>query len=229
MRALILMHAPTEGPGSLGEFLETRGVELVHVCLHAGDPVPADSRGLDAIVSMGGPMNVYEEDRYPFLRDETALLGEAVRAGVPVLGICLGAQLIAKACGARVTRSPEKEVGWGTVLLTEAARSEPLLRGLPATLEVMQWHEDMFEVPAGGVLLARSEACPHQAFRIGNALGLQFHAEATAPMLAEWFAGAPGREAILRHQAEMGDILAARAERLFSNFLELLRASRGAR
>jgi GMP synthase-like glutamine amidotransferase len=221
-RIAILMHAATEGPGSLGTFLEGAGAETELIRLHDGAPVPADPHAFRALVSMGGPMNVYEEERFPFLAAECELLRAALRDGVPALGVCLGAQMIAKAAGARVMRSPRKEVGWGEIRLTAAATRDPLLGALPETLEVLQWHEDMFEIPEGGVLLARSPACPHQAFRIGAAWGLQFHVEATREMLAEWFAAAPDREEILRREAELRATLERQAERIFTGFLRQL-------
>ncbi len=221
MDVLIVQHVESEGPGTIGAFLADRGAVVHTVRAYAGEWPPADPTGCDAIVSMGGPMNVYEEDRYPFLRAETGLLARAVEAGVPVLGVCLGAQMIAKACGARVTRSPEKEVGWGVVTLTAAGRDDAMFHGLPGVLPVFQWHEDMFEVPAGGRLLAQSAACPHQAFRVRNAYGLQFHVEVTADMLAAWFAGSPALTAVLDRFAELQPDLEAFAHSMFSSFFSL--------
>jgi GMP synthase (glutamine-hydrolysing) len=136
---------------------------------------------------LGGPMNVYEEDKFPFLKAENSFLKEIVAKEIPFLGICLGGQLLAKACGAQVSKSSEKEVGWGTVKLTSAAKQDELFRNLPHKLPVYQWHEDTFALPEGAVHLASSEGCPHQAFRIGNdAYGLQFHSEVTSDMEREW-------------------------------------------
>ena len=150
------------------------------------------------MLSMGGPMNVYEEQRYPFLRDETRFLQEAAARDLPVLGICLGAQMIAKAAGAAVTKNRVEEVGWGTVSLTGEGLADPLFRGLPATLPVFQWHGDTFGIPAGGTLLATGEDCHHQALRFRRSYGLQFHLEADRALLAEWFAGKDARGAILQ-------------------------------
>jgi GMP synthase (glutamine-hydrolysing) len=223
MNVLVIMHAESEGPGTLGEFLAATGATLRTVRLHAGDTLPRDLAGIDALVSMGGPMNVYEEDRYPFLRDETELLQRAVAKDVPTLGICLGAQMIARACGARVVRSPQKEVGWGEVTLTEAGLRDPLFHGLPRVLPVLQWHEDMFEIPAEGTLLATSAACPHQAFRCGSAWGLQFHIEVTRGMLAAWFAGSQQRKAILRRFDDLHQVFAGYASRFYESFVSLKR------
>ncbi len=150
MHIMVIMHVESEGPGSLGTFLESAGARLQVVRLYQGDRLPEDTSELHAVISMGGPMNVYEEDKYPFLREETSFLHRMINADMPVLGICLGAQMIAKAAGARVTRSPKEEVGWGLVRLTDAGRSDVLFQGLPQTLEVLQWHGDMFHIPEHG-------------------------------------------------------------------------------
>jgi GMP synthase-like glutamine amidotransferase len=164
-------------------------------------------------------MNVDEEETYPFLRDETEFLGRALEADVPVLGVCLGAQMIAKAAGARVVPSPEKEIGWGRISLTDAGRKSPIFQELPDSLDVLQWHGDMFEIPERGELLASSTACPHQAFHYGNALGLQFHVEATKEMVALWFQDSPALDDLLRRYAELEDTLSRHAEQLYRNFL----------
>ncbi len=147
MTVLIIVHVESEGPGTLGSFLDSSGVTVRLARVYSGERLPENIDGLQAIISMGGPMNVYEENEYPFLRDETILLRKAIAANLPVLGICLGAQMIAKASGARVVRSPKEEIGWGKVFLTDAGRSDLLFSGVPATLDVLQWHGDMFEIP----------------------------------------------------------------------------------
>lgn len=222
MRVLVIMHTESEGPGTLGDYLAARRATVHTIRLHEGQRLPRDLRDVDAVISMGGPMNVYEEDRFPFLRDETEFLRDAVSAGAPILGICLGAQMIAKACRAPITQSPVKEVGWGCVSLTDAGLSDPLFRGVPRTLPVFQWHEDTFAVPAGGELLASSEACPHQAFRCRNAYGLQFHVEVTRSMLAHWFADSPMLTDILSQFERLRPDLAVHAETIYANFLSLV-------
>lgn len=224
MKILVLVHVESEGPGTLGTFLEAAGAEIRIARLYAGDKLPSEPTGLDAVVSMGGPMNVYEEDAYPFLRRETILLRNAVDGNLPVLGLCLGAQMIAKARGARVTKSPVKEVGWAKIGLTDAGKKDSLFAGLPDTLDVLQWHEDMFEVPEGGTLLAASEACPHQALRYRNALGLQFHLEINEEMLREWFADSPLLEEIVGKYQEIAPQYNLHAEKLYSNFLSLIQS-----
>ncbi|MFH1113457.1 MAG: type 1 glutamine amidotransferase [Pseudomonadota bacterium] len=187
MRVLVNMHVDYEGPGTLGTFLESAGARIQTVRLHRGESLPQDPLAYHAVVSMGGPMNVYEEETYPFLKSETDFLRQAVHAGVPTMGICLGAQMIAKAAGARVDLSAVEEIGWGKIRLTPDGTEDALFRGLPDTLDVLQWHSDVFNVPQGGTLLAGSDLCPHQAFRYRNAYGLQFHVEVTSQILTDWF------------------------------------------
>lgn len=217
-KALILLHAESEGPGTLGTFLEARAAEVEIVRFFAGDRIRQEPQELSFVVSMGGPMNVYEEDRYPFLREETVFLRKAVETGLPVLGVCLGAQMIAKACGARVRKSPQKEIGWFDVFLTREGRQDPVFAGLPETFGVLQWHEDMFDVPRGGKLLASAAGCPNQAFRYRNAYGLQFHIEVTRNMVSEWCAEMEGGREILEEFERREQSLATLAERIYAGF-----------
>lgn len=136
---------------------------------------------------MGGPMSA--NDNLPFLQRELSLIAEAVRSEIPLLGVCLGAQLIAKALGEKVYRNPAKEIGWAPVTFTEAGRRDPLFAGLSASEMVFHWHEDTFDLPRNAELLASSAACRNQAFRAGNRIyGLQFHLEVTPVMIARWCA-----------------------------------------
>jgi GMP synthase-like glutamine amidotransferase len=186
MNVLILKHAEIEGPGLIEGFLIRQAIPYQTVDLYLGMPFP----GLDDfshIVIMGGPMNVYEEDNYPFLKSEDLFIKEALQGRRSILGICLGAQLIAKALGATVFKAPVKEIGWYEVALTEEGFKDPLFFNLPKKFLVFQWHEDTFEIPRGGRLIATSNPVSHQAFRYGeNAYGLQFHLEVTEKMVREW-------------------------------------------
>ena len=156
------------------------------ICIR-GDRLPKTFDHLDAVISLGGPMNVYEEDKYPFLKEENVFLRGILERGIPFMGICLGGQLLAKASGSKVGRSPEKEIGFSPVQLTVAGKKDPLFQGVAGPLDVFQWHEDMFEVPAAGTLLASSSVCPNQAFRVGKcAYGVQFHIEITDKSIREW-------------------------------------------
>ena len=222
MRVLVIMHVENEGPGVFGELLQAADAEVRTARLHLGDELP-DLRELDAAFSMGGPMNVYEEERYPFLRDETRFLQAAAACGLPVLGICLGAQMIAKAAGAAVTKNPVQELGWKTVSLTGEGKADPLFRGLPPVLPVFQWHGDTFAVPEGGALLATGVDCHNQAFRFRRSYGLQFHLEADRSLLAQWFAWEAAESGILRRYDKLAPAVGRFAGILFANFLEIAR------
>ncbi|MFA5410824.1 MAG: type 1 glutamine amidotransferase [Candidatus Omnitrophota bacterium] len=184
---LVIKHIDIEGLGSIADFFGNTAWTLK---VSDASKERLDSKNLGkvaAIISLGGPMNVYEENKYPFLKEEDALLKKALKAEIPVLGICLGAQLLAKACGAKVKRAKKEEVGWFKVDLTAAGKKDPLFENLPAELTVFQWHEDSFEIPGGGRHLAESVGCPNQAFRFGrNAYGLQFHLEVTPEIIESW-------------------------------------------
>lgn len=184
--ALVVQHVAVEGPGLLGAALQARGVALRTVRVFAGQPVPARCDA-DALVVMGGPMGVYEDDRYPHLRDERRLIESALAAGLPLLGTCLGSQLLASALGARVYPNTRKEIGWHAVELTAAAGDDALLGGAPDRFTPVHWHGDVFDLPAGAVSLARSALTAHQAFRHGaNAWGLLFHLELDRAQLDSW-------------------------------------------
>ena len=189
MRILVLQHIACEPPGVFEDVLVERGHELVRVELDEGEPLPAGP--FDAIVAMGGPMSVNDEDEHPWLVAEKALIGDHVRAGRPFWGSCLGAQLLAAALGARVYPGPAPEVGVLAVELTEAGETDSVMSSLPASIDTLQWHGDTFDLPDGAVLLASSPAYPNQAFRVGSvAYAVQFHVEVTEAMGEEW-AGVP--------------------------------------
>lgn len=184
---LILKHIDIEGPGSIEEFFRNTAWNFRVIDLSREKLVAEDVRDLDAVISLGGPMNVYEDNKYPFLKDETEFLKKAISEEIPVLGICLGSQLLAKACGAKIKKAKTKEIGWYKVNLTDEGRGEPLFENLSSELSVFQWHQDSFEIPEGGVHLAKSSSCLNQAFRFGrNAYGLQFHLEVTPEMVERW-------------------------------------------
>lgn len=186
MSVLIIKHVEIEGPGLIEDCLKEERIPYQILNLEHGVPLPKpqDCRG---IIILGGPMNVYEEDRYPFLREEDLFIKEAIQRGKAVLGICLGAQLIAKALGARVIRAPVREIGWYDVSLTKAGSHDPVFTKFPKTFPVFQWHGDTFALPSSGELIATSTPIPHQAFRYGdNVYALQFHLEVTAQMIHQW-------------------------------------------
>ena len=180
---LVVQHVAIEQPGLIGDVLRRRDVEMR--LIHADESLPEDAaREACGIIVLGGPMGVYEADRHPRLREEIAMLERAVADGKPVLGICLGSQLLAAALGARVYRGPRKELGWFDVTLQPAAREDGLLRNAPPRFTALHWHGDVFDLPAGARHLASSEQTVHQAFVHGRAWGLLFHLEATPAQVA---------------------------------------------
>jgi GMP synthase-like glutamine amidotransferase len=177
---LVIRNVEAEDAGLLGEILTEEGIEARTADAFAGAIVPTTAADLGGLVVLGGPMGVYEAERYPALEAERRLLRAATDAGLPVLGICLGAQLLAAAFGARVYPGPRKEIGWAPVELTAAGRADPVLGALTDAPAVFHLHGDTFDLPAGAVHLARSPLYAQQAFRVGaRAYGLQFHLEFT--------------------------------------------------
>ena len=180
---LVVQHAAVEQAGVIGDVLQRRGVPMRVVGPHESLPDGA-ARDASGIVVLGGPMGVYEADRHPRLREEIAMLQRAVADGKPVLGICLGSQLLAAALEARVYRGTRKELGWFEVTLLPAAGEDTLLRAAPPRFSALHWHGDVFDLPAGARHLASSEQTFHQAFAHGRAWGLLFHLEAPPAQVA---------------------------------------------
>jgi GMP synthase-like glutamine amidotransferase len=185
VRTLVLQHIACEPPGVFEDVLRERGVELHRVELDEGEPLP-DWREFDAIVAMGGPMSVNDDDSLPWLTGEKHAIGDAVRAGTPYWGVCLGVQLLAASLGAQVYPGPEPEVGLLPVELTDEGRTDPVFSGFDDALVTLQWHGDTFDLPAGATLLASSPAYANQAFVFERAYGLQFHLEVSPELAAEW-------------------------------------------
>jgi len=179
VRVLCLQHVSFEGPGSIESWAAARGHELRTVALYADDPLPSVSH-IDWLVVMGGPMSVHEEERHPWLAAEKHFIEAAIHDRKIVLGVCLGAQLIAVVLGARVHPNADKEIGWFPVARTEHAAHTRVGRALPVESVAFHWHGDTFELPHGAVHVARSEGCEHQAFVYEErVVGLQFHLETT--------------------------------------------------
>jgi GMP synthase (glutamine-hydrolysing) len=210
---LVLQHIACEPPAAFEDELRSRGLDVVRVELDEGDALP-DWRDFPAIVVMGGPMGAYDEAEHDWLAPEKRLLRDAVEGGVPVWGVCLGAQLLASALGARVYRGERPEVGVLPVELTAEAADDPVFAAAPASFPALQWHGDTFELPEGATLLARSAAYPNQAFRVGASYGLQFHIEVPLSLATDWGevpAYAQSLESTLGPGA-LDDLLAAVAE-----------------
>jgi len=177
------MHGSAEGPGLIAEWAALRGHELTFTKLYESPSLPSMER-CDALLVMGGEMGVYDEAKYPWLKAEKAFLKEFLATGKKTVGICLGAQLLAEALGARVFKSDYFEVGWWEV---ELNTEHPLLEGLPTRFKGFHWHQDTFDLPAGATLLASSSVTPHQGFLYRDqALALQFHPEVDDSILLEW-------------------------------------------
>jgi GMP synthase (glutamine-hydrolysing) len=227
----VLQHHPAENLGAIADALESAALAWQYVRVFDGHPVPADMKGAGGLIVMGGPESVYQLDRYPYLRAEIALIENALEAGRPVLGVCLGSQLLAAALGANVRRAAHKEIGWYPVTLRPEARDDRLLRELPEEFAekfvACHWHSDIFDLPPGAVALASSELTELQAFRYGeNAWGLLFHAEMTQRIVAALVSefgdglkrvGIDGDEILAsapRHLADLGKI----AETIFGRW-----------
>jgi len=185
LRIHYLQHVPFEGPGYIAEWADDKGHTLSATHLFDTGSLPATT-DFDWLVIMGGPMGVYDEEAYPWLREEKAFIRSAINAGKTIVGICLGSQLLAEALGALVYRNPQKEIGWFPVSLTADAKEHRLLAGLADSFPVFHWHGDTFDLPRGATHLLSTIACKNQAFSYGNnILGLQFHLEATPETLHE--------------------------------------------
>jgi len=179
LRIHYLQHVPFEGPGFIESWALVRGHRLTATRLYAGHRLPATEE-FDWLFILGGPMNVYEESRYPWLAREKRFIGEALREGKVLIGICLGAQLLACVLGAKVTRNPCVEIGWFPVQKASQASQSSLSGFLPDSFPAFHWHGDTFEIPRGAVHLARSEACENQAFAFDErVVAFQFHLEST--------------------------------------------------
>jgi len=177
MKILCVQHVPFEGPGSVRPWAKRRGHDLARAMATEPALLPTVDR-FDWLVLMGGPMGVHDGDRHPWLQAEKEFIRRAIDAEKRVLGICLGAQLLAEALGARVGRAPEREIGWFPIERTAEGADSPIGRALPAKFTAFQWHGDTFDLPRGATQLARSAGCEQQGFALGaRVAGLQFHLE----------------------------------------------------
>ena len=232
---LVLQHIACEPPAAFEDELRSRGLDVVRVELDEGDALP-DWRDFPAIVVMGGPMGAYDEGEHDWLAPEKRLLRDAVEGGVPVWGVCLGAQLLASALGARVYRGERPEVGVLPVELTAEAADDPVFAAAPASFPALQWHGDTFDLPEGATLLARSAAYPNQAFRVGDSYGLQFHIEVPLSLATDWgevpaytqslesTLGPGALDRLLADVADHEDVTVPLARDLFGRWLENLLA-----
>lgn len=174
-----LQHVPFEGPGSIADWATMRGHQITITRLYYDEPFPLVHE-LDCLIILGGPMGVYDEDKYPWLEREQQFIAQAISAKKAVLGICLGAQLIAHVLGAKIYPNTYKEIGWFPIHLTEEGQVSRCFQHIPSGLEVFHWHGDTFDLPDGATWTAFSSACQHQAFMYNESvIALQFHLETT--------------------------------------------------
>ncbi len=185
MKIHVLQHVTFENEANIGAWADARGHTINRSLLYEREIYPPADE-FDWLVVMGGPMNVDDEERYPWLGSEKKFIENAISDDKLVLGICLGAQLIARVLGAPVRKGLFKEIGWFPVKLTEAAAMSGIVKNLPPELMAFHWHGDMFEIPGGAMRLAESKGCPNQAFQFGSrVLGLQFHLESGRDSILE--------------------------------------------
>ena len=216
MHVVIIKNVFTEGPGTIAEYLTAEKIPCSARDLSIGDALP-DPDSFSHLLVMGGPMAVYEMHRYPYLVNEARFIDTAIKANKHVLGVCLGAQMVAHVLGANVYAGPAKEIGWDEVALTPDGMDDPLMSKLlvPGTnaAQVFQWHGDTFDLPHDAVRLASSPLFPNQAFRYGDRVyALQFHIEVTPAIVRDWLAHEPGID-IASLAAESGKIFNAYRER----------------
>jgi GMP synthase (glutamine-hydrolysing) len=233
-KLLVLQHVAHELLGTLNPLLKRAGFRIRYVNFARHPDAEPSLDGYDGLIVLGGPMSVNDAIRLRHLTTELKLIEEAMRRDIPVLGICLGAQLIAKALGAAVYRNPEKEIGWHDVSPTDHASSDPLLMELQKTEKIFQWHGETFDIPKSTSHLAFSPLCANQAFRYGTKVyGFQFHMEVDAPMIHRWLKVVDNRIEISnlhgaehidfiysetpRHIGRLGEI----SDRVFGAFIDL--------
>ena len=239
MKLVVVQHLFCESPGAYDTELDRRGVQREVVEIDTGDKLP-DWNEFDGIIAMGGPMSVNDEDDHPWLVDEKRWVADAVRAGKPFFGACLGVQLLASALGAPVYPLAQAEVGLLPVIRTQEGEVDAVIGGLADPLVTLQWHGDTFDLPDGGVLLASSPAAPNQAFRFGDAAyGIQFHLEVTPEMAEQWASvpeysaaltatlGEEGGKAFLADAVERHDELGGQAQLLIGAWLDLIDSRSG--
>ena len=236
-KLLVFQHVPHELLGTLNPMLKKSGFRIRYVNFARHPDAEPTLDGYDGLVVLGGPMSVNDTAQLPHLVTEMRMIEEALRRNLPVLGICLGAQLIAKVLGAAVYPNREKEIGWYDVSPTEHAQNDPLLGALAASEKIFQWHGETFDIPRSTRHLAFSSLCANQAFRYGdNVYGFQFHLEVDTPMIHRWLRVAENRkeisllggridpESIHRETSEYISRLHQLSDRVFGEFIHLFGA-----
>lgn len=222
-RVLVVRYEADCPPGLLDDAAELAGVDLEVVATDLGEPVPGELDEMAGLVLLGGTMDVSDAPDYPALEASMALTRVAAASGVPALGICLGGQLAAHALGGRAYRSPwGREYGWIPLAITRSGRADPVLGTLDSDVRVFSAHHDVFDLPPGANLLAWGEQTPNQAFRLGSVVGVQFHPEVDAAMVASWYDQTDPRPPLPRERV-VADARrhAPRARRLLDAFCRL--------
>lgn len=220
---LILQHVASENAGTIQQYLEKSRIPFRYVRLYKNEALPERLDSVRAVIVMGGPMNVYQEKEYPFLKSEDVFIKELVDKNIPYLGICLGAQLLAKALDARVMKAKAPEIGWGDVHLSKNAASDNLFSVIKSSsLRVLQWHEDTFDIPRGAVHLGSGDVVPNQCFSYKTLFyGFQFHIEVNRSMLEDWFKSSKELEKILNEYDNYKEELEKIAWTIYKNFFDL--------
>lgn len=212
---IVLRHSSLEGVGLLGTVLRDHGIHHRGLDLYRGEPAPKDVRTVGGLIVLGGAMGLHEVEKFPFLKAELQFVERTITAGRPVLGICLGAQMIAQVLGARVYAGERREVGWGTVTLTDDAADDPVFTDSSPPLEVFHMHGDTYELPADATHLARSDQYEQQAFGWGDVVyGLQFHLEFTESMIQRLTSDAEAVRYLRDNGASPEQVLAEAPERI---------------
>ena len=227
MNVLIIKNIASEGPGTIEDYLRSERLPYSIVDLKKGETAP-EVNDFSHLVIMGGPMAVYEMDRYPYLKNEAKLIEQAVKANKHVLGVCLGAQMVAHALGAKVYAGGQKEIGWYEVTLTPEGMKDPLLSALmldgKSTAQVFQWHGDTFDLPRDAVRLASSDLYPNQAFRYADGVyAFQFHVEVTPAIVFDWLKNEKGIDlnSVDAQSKRIYDPYRVRAMKCYKEFFKL--------
>ena len=239
-KLLVFQHVAHEILGTLDPLFRSYGFRNRYYNFGRNPDAQPTIEGYQGLIVLGGAMNVDQTDAHPHLTTEVRAIGEAIDRDLPVLGICLGAQLIAKALGSPVSANPQKEIGWYAVSVTEQGAEDPLFSHFEGTEKIFQWHGDTFAIPEGAVHLASSPTCANQAFRYGERIyGLQFHLEVDPPLVERWLSipvhqqeiaclhGQAGPAQIRADTAKHADRLRQLGDRFFTSFIELFRAVGG--
>lgn len=233
-KIMVFQHVAYEILGTLNPLLKDAGFRIKYVNFGRHPQMEPSLEGYDGLIILGGPMNVDQHHQHPHLSYEVRVIKHAIKKDIPILGICLGAQLIAKALGARVYPNTEKEIGWYPLSLTEAGKKDPVLGSFQETEKIFQWHGDTFEIPESAILLASSPLCTHQAFRYQDKIyALQFHLEVDQAMIERWLNVPAHKEEIkslggkvdvekIRQQTSLNiERLKILSEQSFSSFVRL--------